>query len=495
MSRPFDETRYRALLEGLEAVEIKYSAINEELRYEAEFFQKCYLREDSALSSCPRKKIGEIAYVTDDPHGHYVVDENSPIIMLTAKNTKNWFSEREGADPIAEWIHTANKRSSLEADDIILSTRGTVGMCALVTEEVLPANIDQDVARLSWKDKKRFIPSFIVAYLNSVYGQDHISRYASGMVQQGLSLQKVREIQIPLLSLAVQKAIANIVITALNFRRQAVLFIQQAEQTLLRALVLENWQPPEPLTYIRSSRDAFAAGRLDAEHFKPKYDNLETHIRATGHFVSLGSLLVINERGIQPEYSEVGLPVVNSKHVANGEVRLNDDNRLALVNSRTLKIKKGDVLINGTGVGTIGRTAPYLHDQEAIPDNHVTVLRPKKHSIDPVYLSVFLNSLAGRYQVNKWLRGSSGQIELYSNDMAQFLIWIAPDEIQQSIKTAIDGAFAKKQSAITLLDAAKRAVEIAIESDEITAFEFLKTTSLPCSPSITADAAALSGLR
>lgn len=108
------------------------------------------------------------------------------------------------------------------------------------------------------------------------------------------------------------------------------------------------------------------------------------------------------------------------------------------------------------GVGTIGRTAPYLHDQEAIPDNHVTVLRPKKHSIDPVYLSVFLNSLAGRYQVNKWLRGSSGQIELYSNDIAQFLIWIAPDEIQQSIKTAIDGAFAKKQSAITLLDAAKR---------------------------------------
>ena len=40
------QTRYRALLEGLEAVEIKYSAINEELRYEAEFFQKCYLRED-----------------------------------------------------------------------------------------------------------------------------------------------------------------------------------------------------------------------------------------------------------------------------------------------------------------------------------------------------------------------------------------------------------------------------------------------------------------
>ena len=59
------------------------------------------------------------------------------------------------------------------------------------------------------------------------------------------------------------------------------------------------------------------------------------------------------------------------------------------------------------------------------------------------------------------------------NDIAQFLVWIAPDEIQRSIKTAIDGAFAKKRNAITLLNAARRAVEIAIESDESTALEFL----------------------
>ena len=77
--------------------------------------------------------------------------------------------------------------------------------------------------------------------------------------------------------------------------------------------------------------------------------------------------------------------------------------------------------------------------------------------------------------MNKWLRGSSGQIELYPNDIAQFLVWIAPDEIQQSIKTAIDSAFVKKRNAIALLDAAKRAVEIAIESDEATALEFLKS--------------------
>ena len=246
-----------------------------------------------------------------------------------------------------------------------------------------------------------------------------------------------------------------------------------AEQTLLRALGLENWQPPEPLTYTRPSRDAFAAGRLDAEHFKPKYAGLETHIRATGSFTKLEDLLAINERGTQPDYDESGLAVVNSRHVANGEVRLNDDNRVAVAGSNALKIKHGDVLMNGTGVGTIGRAAPFLHYAEALPDNHVTVLRPKAGRIDPVYLSVYLNSLAGQYQVNKWLRGSSGQIELYPNDIAQFLVWIAPTEVQQSIRKAIDDAFAAKRNATQLLDAARRAMEIAIEQSEAAALAWL----------------------
>ena len=56
--------------------------------------------------------------------------------------------DREGADTIAKWVDDANRRSSLEVNDLILSTRGTVGNCAVVTLETLPANLDQDVARI-----------------------------------------------------------------------------------------------------------------------------------------------------------------------------------------------------------------------------------------------------------------------------------------------------------------------------------------------------------
>ncbi len=312
--------------------------------------------------------------------------------------------------------------------------------------------------------------------MNSSAGRHQIERHSIRSNQVNFSPDKLLQISIPVFSSVFQLEIERLVTAAFIQNNLGKSAREQAEQTLLRALGLENWQPPEPLTYTRPSRDAFAAGRLDPEHFKPKYAGLEAHIRATGSFTKLEDLLAINERGTQPDYAESGLAVINSKHVANGEVRLNDDNRMAVAGSSALKIKQGDVLMNGTGVGTIGRVAPFLHDAKALPDNHVTVLRPKAGLIDPVYLSVYLNSLAGQYQVNKWLRGSSGQIELYPNDIAQFLVWIAPTEVQQAIRKAVDDAYAAKRNATKLLDAARRAVETAIEQSEAAALAWLDKT-------------------
>lgn len=462
------------MLEGLEATEIPWSVLNEELRYEAEFFQKKYLLEDSELSVLSKTTIGTFATVTDGPHGYHIVDEHSPIAMLTAKCARDWFSDRTPAETIAASVDLANKRSSLAENDIILSTRGTVGMCALVTKEALPANIDQDVARISWADKVSIRPEFVIAYLNSKFGQDRIKRYASGMVQQGLSLQKVRDIPIPLLSGAVQSALAFLVQAALSYRRDAVTSIGAAETILLRSLGLESWQTPEPLSYVGNSLDAFSTGRLDAEYFQPKYAKLIELIESTGQASPLAKLLQTNQRGKQPEYTENGLPVVNSKHVVNGEVRIDADNRYATSSDSSLLIEPGDVLLNGTGVGTIGRAAPYLHPFKAIPDNHVTILRPHKGSIDPVYLAVFLNSLAGQLQVEQRFRGSSGQIELYPNDIAQFSIWVAPEHIQAQVRQSVEASFQAKQRATQLLDAAKHAVEIAIEDSEAAALAYLE---------------------
>lgn len=238
----------------------------------------------------------------------------------------------------------------------------------------------------------------------------------------------------------------------------------------MQELGLADWTPPEPLSYTACAAEVFASGRIDAQYFRPLFAEVEARLQATGGAVELGSILTTNARGRQPLYDELGLFVVNSKHVRTNRVIL-DDNRTATEMGSPVVIQTGDVLLNGTGVGTIGRAAPYLHPTRALPDNHVTVLRT--NAVDPVYLSVFLNSPLGQWQIERHIKGSSGQIELYPNDIARIVIWDAPDRVQQLVRAAILSAFDEEHLACELLEVAKRAVEIAIEDGEPAAIAYL----------------------
>lgn len=474
MNRPFDAARYAGLLEGLEISIVQKRNLNNELRYEAEYFRKRFLHEDSALSRLPQKALGKFAHVTDGPHGYHVVDEASPIVMLTARNAKDWFTERADADPIATWVDDANKRSSLEIGDVILSTRGTVGLCALVTQEVLPANIDQDVARISWKDRDSFPPGFIVAYLNSSYGQDHFARYSSGMVQQGMSLSKVREIPIPLLSQKTSVAIAGMVQSALDSRRRAAAGKLEAEQVLLRALDLEHWHPPEPLSYVRSSRDAFAAGRLDAEYFAPRVIELlgrlgqhgqrirdvapARHERfiatATGTFdyIEIGNLRADGTATAEPtEQSDA--PSRATWHVHAGDI----------VTSMVRPIRRLSALIAPEQDGSVCSSGFVVLEPQAVPPEVLLAyLR-----LPPVCELMDLHTSASLYPA------------IAETDLLALPFPHIDAGVQGRIVASVQAAQAGRQRAVDLLDAAKRAVEIAIEDSEIAALRYLASFNLP----------------
>jgi restriction endonuclease S subunit len=319
---------------------------------------------------------------------------------------------------------------------------------------------------------KTLLPEYLVAFLNCKYGVVDIKRRSRQSINQtNVNPEEVKEIAIPLLSMAIQEEIKLRFEQAFEGQKGASQALQKAEATLLASLGLAGWSPPEPLSYTARAADALTAARLDAQYFRPKYQEAFALLKGRGNAKELGSLVSLNSRGRQPIYADAGLPVINSKHVRTNHVNLSDDNRFGEIDKSPVVIKNGDVLLNGTGVGTIGRAAPYLFEHDALPDNHVTVIRPDK--IDPIYLSVFLNSTLGQLQIEQLIKGSSGQIELYPDDIAKIIIWDAPNEVQRAVREALLSAKALEARSGALLSSAKRAVEIAIEDGEAAALAFL----------------------
>ena len=86
-------------------------------------------------------------------------------------------------------------------------------------------------------------------------------------------------------------------------------------------------------------------------------------------------------------------------------------------------VRKDDLLINSTGDGTIGRVAVFDQNFPAVVDRHVTIVRFKDSDL-AWYSAAYLLSNQGQNQIYRYINGSSGQVEIYPQDIAR--LWIPP---------------------------------------------------------------------
>jgi len=465
-------------LEGLEIAEVRASkvrAATSTLRFDPEYFQACHLSDEALISAREKDFVSfaDLGLTVDASafypsiEGHYGEGELPFLRVADVDSVIDFEGCTRIPDKLCEMYPTLARVSP---GDILFTKGGSVARVGLVTRA---AAASRDLIFLNSSKLPREDQAFLYLYSETEFFNRVLLRSSSQTAQPHLTITLVRELRVLNASWDMKRRALSMVDASFESHELARMHRLDAESAMVRALGLEGWKAPEPLSYVRRSSDAFASGRLDAQHFQPRFRALTDFIKATGQGARLADWLNENQRGKQPDYAEDGLPVVNSKHVLRGEVRLDGGNRNASFAEDDLLIQHGDVLMNGTGVGTIGRVAPYLHTVPAIPDNHVTILRPKQ-GLDAVYLSVYLNSMAGQWQVEERLRGSSGQIELYPTDIAQFKVWIAPPAVQKEIRLSVEKSYEQKQRATQLLDAAKRAVEIAIEDSESTALKYLE---------------------
>lgn len=131
-------------------------------------------------------------------------------------------------------------------------------------------------------------------------------------------------------------------------------------------------------------------------------------------------------RGIAPKYSDDSETlVVNQKCIRDGRVNLALARRQIKTPPVAKRVQVGDVLINSTGVGTLGRVAQAEEVPEGLTvDSHVTIVRPERGE-DRDYLGLLLLSLQSTFE-NLGI-GSTGQTELSRQAIgAQVVSWAPP---------------------------------------------------------------------
>lgn len=135
----------------------------------------------------------------------------------------------------------------------------------------------------------------------------------------------------------------------------------------------------------------------------------------------LSEIASVIGRGISPQYSLDGESLVlNQKCIRNNRINL----KLARIQSKKIpnekRIRPGDILINSTGEGTLGRTAQIWGEYDFLTaDSHITIVRPLSMEYAE-FLGLAIQMLEGYFE--SMALGSTGQTELGRKVIAEALI-------------------------------------------------------------------------
>jgi type I restriction enzyme S subunit len=116
-------------------------------------------------------------------------------------------------------------------------------------------------------------------------------------------------------------------------------------------------------------------------------------------------------RGIAPKYADDGTwTVINQRCIRHGRTNLDVSRRQERQVPPAKQVRFGDVLVNSTGVGTLGRVATFLEQHSTLTaDSHVTIVRPNSDQLQP-WLG--LGMLEWQTRLEQLGTGSTGQTEL-----------------------------------------------------------------------------------
>ncbi len=454
---------------------INKSAAVGNFRIDAECYQEKYVSTRKKLSTLKNTLLGnEVSKFYKgifDIKAECYSDSGIPFVRIG--NLKDCIIDSSTIVYIPELEHQKNHKTALRRGDIILSKTAYPAASFVNLSE---CNTSQDTIAISLKENSQIESEYLVVFLNSKFGFYQMERWFTGNVQMHLNLLDSRTIIIPIPSKTLQNTIKSLFFNVIWLKKQSVIEFDNAQNLLLLELGLDDWQPKHRLTFVKNYSDAKRAERIDAEYFQPKYEEIVHAIGSYGGgWDRLGNLVTIKkcvEVGSK-EYLNEGIPFVRVSNLSPFEITeekyISEDLYAEIMQHQP---EQGEILFSKDGTPGI---AHYLSEQprKMIPSGGILRLKSKTDKLNNEYLTMVLNSILTKQQVNRDV-GGSVILHWRPDQVQETVIPILPKEKQDQIQQKVTESFNLRKQSKHLLECAKQAVEMAIEQDEQTAIDWLK---------------------
>lgn len=445
----------------------------QDFRIDAECFKPSHLQTEALIAKKRHETIGGLSESVIN-FGAYSLCNFIEFIekgtsFIVTEDIKNNIIDTDNLHYISKDVHKILHKSHCRPGQVLLTMAGAyLGQSAVYYLD-FGASSNQAIAKITLKQNS-IEPFYLATFLNCMYGQSQIERFRTGTGQPNLNLGLIQTIKIPYLDGGFQAFIKHVVLKGIDFHKQSKNLYNQAEQMLLAELGLLDWKPKHRLSFVKNFSDTQASQRIDAEYFQPMYEEIVNAIKSSKSYACLGDIVSI-KKCIEPgseAYQDSGIPFLRVSNLSKFGLHSDNQQFISEVLYDSLKAhqpKKGEILLSKDATPGI---AYYLKDApgKMVPSGgilRVTVKAPDR--VYPEYLTLVLNSAIAQKQIERDAGGSIINHWLV-DQVKNTLIPILPALVQKKIAEKVDQSFSDREQSTSLLDIAKRGVEMAIEKSE-----------------------------
>lgn len=449
------------MLEGLEICEVPFSRVigNDIVRMESEFYNSNTVSYKNTVKAS--QIIDFSQYGTSKELNE--MGEGYPVLRLNEFN----YSFISHPDKYCSLLDIdAYHGLQLKKDDVLICrTNGNpkfVGRSAIVPK-------DYDYAFASYlfriRPNRKYINSAtLVAFLNSKYGRLEIEKYSMVGNQANFSPAKFREISIPVFSKDLNDKIEDITYRAFQKLEMSESLYSEAANNMLECLDLNDFTASSNSCNVKTLKESFIeTGRLDAEYYQPKYDDILHHIQAYKYgSKNLAEICDIKEENFTPKddttYKYVELANIGKYgNIIGCSQQKGEDLPLR---ARRI-VSKNDVVISSLE-GSLDSCALVEEDYDgALCSTGFYVL--KSSVLNSETLLVLFKSPLVKELMRK---GCSGTIltAIGRQELERIPIPLIRQEIQDEIAQHVQSSISLRKESQQLLEYAKLTVEGAIQN-------------------------------
>ncbi len=306
--------------------------------------------------------------------------------------------------------------------DLVFTQRGTLGQIGLLPKESpYPRFLISQSQMKMTVDANRADAIYLYNYFQLPSTVAYIENHALQSGVPHINLGILKKLQIICPPLNIQKKIAAIITSydelIENNQRRIALLEKIAEEIYREWFVRLRFPGYEKARFIKGVPEGWKRTRV----------------------VTLTSYL---KRGVAPQYDDLaeGL-AINQKCIRDGKLDLNYARRQSRDVPVDRQARFGDVLVNSTGEGTLGRVAQVLVPiSNCIVDSHVTIVRPKP-DVPIHYFGMTLKAWEMHFITMG--RGATNQTELAPSVIGGVEVTVPSKPLQDTFESHAEPLFAQ----------------------------------------------------